>query len=247
VSENIIRYSKRATAKDDGDKDGAGDCEKDEDGKCKLPVLATVDITYEEEPVEIDYAITPNMDETLSSCIYDLLKNRFANVNVHGTMRNASNVWFSPGTSWAVQTYDWITSSQTDAITIGLTVHYDTDALPNLSKPSWAQFETMIEEIAHVNQFLVMWGNMPVTTTTTKGRTMVGREKSDDMTTRLVPTYSQAITQWGINYAAAVLNTPKGQDSYADNSIEKSAKKEARDIRIAIQNQSKDSYGPCGK
>ncbi|MGD9631098.1 MAG: hypothetical protein AB7V18_17815 [Pyrinomonadaceae bacterium] len=179
-------------------------------------------------------------DESLSRCIYDLLINRFSDVNVHGATRNAvSSVWFSPGTSAAVRAYDWAAGFKTFAITIGTTVHYDTDTLPNLSKPTWDQFEIIIEEVAHVNQFLNMWASMPAKQTV-PDPTHAGPETRP-------PNYSEAVTQWGLNYAAAVWNTPKGQDSYHDNAIEKPAKAEARSILQDIRSKSTDAYGPCGR
>lgn len=180
-------------------------------------------------------------DESLAKCIYDLLINRFADVNVNGAKFNAvKSVWFSPGTSAAVEAYDWAKGNwTTHAITVGTTVHYNTASFPNLSKPTWSQFEIMVEEVAHVNQFLNMWASMPA-------QRLAPDPTHSGPGTR-PPNYTDAVIKWGLNYAAAVLATPKGKDSYEDNSIEAPAKAEARSIVQSIRSNISDRDGPCGK
>lgn len=86
------------------------------------------------------------------------------------------------------------------------------------STPTWAQFERAIEEIAHLEQFLNNWANLPKQNDLQE----IGNRGQTQPIIRS-PDYD-ALISWAKLYLDAYRTTPAGQNGYADNAIEKPAK-----------------------
>jgi hypothetical protein len=225
---------------------------KDNDNKPVIKEDVEVKISFDDEifsgfqGAESGF-IGDNDYKSLSTCIQNLLIPSFAEVDVHGKKYHpVKDVVFGAGVGDLVNIADSITGGNTRAMTLGLHVNYDAGYVTNLQTPTWNDLHLIIEEIAHVNQFLVMWANMPKVNQTSGG----GFGTSQPSGPKVAPSYKLAQAQWLINYAAAVLNTPTGQDSYSDNAVEKPAQAERDKILASLKanNQSLlKNPGPCSK
>lgn len=98
----------------------------------------------------------------------------------------------------------------------------------------------MVEEVAHFEQFLNSWSNLPLVNDIQE----IGNRGQTKNFTR-PPNYAEAVVSWGVNYYNAYKNTPAGKDPYADNSIEAPAKQKAASITSRVKQHLPNRNGPC--
>ena len=153
----------------------------------------------------------PTGGEQLSPCLRDALREFFPQQTVHGDQYSpVDDARFKSGIPFP-------TVGNIDAITLGLNIHYDPKRV-SLNGGDSESLQTIVEEIAHTEQFLPVWANTQPSPKAVEYR--------GDFTV----SHSQGVNSWVVHYAAsAAKGFIKNGDSYK-NDIEKGAKNKVFDI-----------------